>query len=349
MPNMDNLKQDLNTLIDKLPTLPHAKWIQRALETIVKLSEQEIERLDWKILSATLFDMERAFTIFYPYRHTRKVTIFGSARISNTTPEYIMASEFAKLITKQGYMVMTGAGGGIMQAGNEGAGAEKSFGLNISLPYEQYANQIVENDPKLITFKYFFTRKLLMLKESDAIAVFPGGFGTQDEVMECLTLCQTGRYGPVPLILIDKSGGEYWQEWQHYIKHHLLDTGLISEEDLNLYTITDNLDVALEKINRFYLVYHSSRYVKNKLIIRLKSDLSDECIGQLNDQFKDIITQGKIEKTSALSEEIGDESFELPRLMLHFNQRHLGRLYQLIEMINSLSCPLPEEIHPEIK
>ncbi|HEY9703783.1 MAG TPA: LOG family protein, partial [Allocoleopsis sp.] len=209
---MDNLKQDLNRLIDKLPTLPKAKWIQRALEIIVKLSDQEIDRLDWKILSSTLFDMERAFTIFYPYRHTRKVTIFGSARISNATPEYIMASEFAQLITKQGYMIMTGAGGGIMQAGNEGAGAEKSFGLNISLPYEQYANPIVANDPKLIDFKYFFSRKLFMLKESDAIAVFPGGFGTQDEVMECLTLCQTGRYGPVPIILIDKPGGEYWQK-----------------------------------------------------------------------------------------------------------------------------------------
>jgi uncharacterized protein (TIGR00730 family) len=344
-----SIQTDLTTLIEQLPSLEHQKWIERALSVIRRLSEQEIERLDWKILTASMEDMERAFQIFYPYRHVRKVTIFGSARIAESTAEYKLAVEFARYLAEEGFMVMTGAGGGIMQAGNEGAGAENSFGLNIRLPFEQGSNPFIEGNPKLIDFKYFFTRKLFFLRESDAIALFPGGFGTQDEAFECLTLCQTGRSGPVPLVLIDRAGGSYWHEWDAYIRNNLIERGLVSPEDSSLYTITDNLEVAYEAINSFYRIYHSSRYVGEQLVIRLKTQISDADVEELNEKFSDIVVKGKIEKSQVLPQEIADETAELPRLILYFNRRDSGRLYQLLAIINQMGASSPAAIHPEIK
>ncbi len=346
---IESIQTDLTTLIEHLPTLQHRKWVERALSVIRRLSEEEIERLDWKILTASMEDMERAFQVFYPYRHVRKVTIFGSARIAPNTPEYKLAAEFARYLASQGFMVMTGAGGGIMQAGNEGAGAENSFGLNIQLPFEQGSNPFIEGDPKLIDFKYFFTRKLFFLRESDAIALFPGGFGTQDEAFECLTLCQTGRSGPVPLVLIDRAGGTYWHEWDAYIRNNLIKRSLVSPEDSSLYTITDNLEVAYEAINRFYRIYHSSRYVGDQFVIRLKSQISDTNVEELNTKFSDILVKGKIEKSQALPQEMLDETTELPRLVLYFNRRDSGRLYQLLAIINQMGADSPAATHPEIK
>jgi hypothetical protein len=346
---LQSLQTDLAALIDQMPTLEHRKWIQRALAALVRLAGEEIERLDWKILTASVEDMERAFQVFYRYRHVRKVTIFGSARLGSDTPEYKLASEFARYLTQQGFMVITGAGGGIMEAGNEGAGAEKSFGLNIQLPFEQGANPFIDGDPKLINFKYFFTRKLFFLRESDAIALFPGGFGTQDEAFECLTLCQTGRSGPIPLVLIDRAGGTYWKEWDSYIRKHLIQRGLVSPDDTSLYTITNNVEVAYEAINNFYRVYHSSRYVGEQLIIRLKSELSDADVEQLNENFSDILVKGRIEKSRALPQETPDETAELPRLVLYFNRRDSGRLYKLIATISQMGASSPAATHPERK
>lgn len=348
--NVEALRSTLNDFLDQLPTLQHGALIAQALELIIRMSGDEIDRLDWKILNASLQDMERAFTVFYPYRHVRKIAIFGSARIKPDTEEYQLAKEFAQCVTQQGYMVITGAGGGIMEAGNEGAGADKSFGLNIQLPFEQGANKFIQGDPKLIPFKYFFTRKVFFLKESDALALFPGGFGTQDEAFECLTLTQTGKSAPVPLVLIDKPGGRYWHDWAEYIDKQLMKRGLISADDPSLYTITDDLDVAIAAISSFYQVYHSSRYVGGQLILRLKTELSDEAIAQLNDQFKDILVTGRIERTKPLAQEAQDETYQLPRLSMHFNQRDLGKLYQLIAAINMLGNPPPEVYaHPERK
>lgn len=346
---LESLKADIAELIDRLPNLKHQKLIQQALTTIVRLSESEIERLDWKILSASLADMEQGLQLFHTYRHVRKVTIFGSARTSPESAEYRMAVDFARCVTNLGFMVMTGGGGGIMQAGNEGAGRENSFGLNIRLPFEQEANPFIVGDSKLINFKYFFTRKLFLLRESDAIALFPGGFGTQDEAFECMTLSQTGKFGPVPLVLIDRPGGEYWKAWSDYIHTHLVQKGLISPEDPSLYTVTDNLDVACDAITRFYQVYHSCRYVGDLLVIRLKTDLSDADVEQLNTNFSDILVKGRIEKSQALLQEAQDETAELPRLVLCFNQRDLGRLYQMIAKINELGTPSPVAAHPERK
>jgi uncharacterized protein (TIGR00730 family) len=347
---LDSLQADIAELIGRLPSLKNRQFIQQALSSILHLADTELERIDWKILSSSLADMERGFELFHTYRHVRKVTIFGSARLASETPEYKMATDFARNVAQLGFMIMTGGGGGIMQAGNEGAGRENSFGLNIELPFEQSANPVIEGDAKLINFKYFFTRKLFLLKESDAVAAFAGGFGTQDEAFECMTLSQTGKFGPVPLVLIDHPGGEYWRSWSEYIDKHLLQTGLVSPDDPNLYTITDNLEVACNAITSFYQVYHSSRYVAGKLVIRLKIDISDAELDQLNVNFSGILVKGKIERTQALPQEGQDETSTLPRLILNFNQRDLGKLYEMIATINRMGKPSAEDIaHPELK
>lgn len=347
--SLDRLQAQINELIDELPNLKFRKWIERSLSTLVRLTVEDIERLDWKILSAALLDMEAAFQAFHPHRHTRKITIFGSARIQPDTPEYQIAEAFGRAVVQQGFLVMTGAGGGIMEAGNKGATKAHSFGLNIQLPFEQEANPYI--DPgNLVEFKYFFTRKLFFLKESDAIALFPGGFGTQDEAFECVTLGQTGRFGPCPVVLIDCPGGDYWKDWDAYIRKHLLHRGLISPHDCSIYTITDNVEVACETIRSFYRVYHSSRYVGDRFVIRLKTELCDEAVAQLNEEFSDILVQGIIEKSHGLPEETGDETFELPRLVFFFNRRDAGRMYELIRQINTLGdSDSVESSHPERK
>lgn len=348
MDDLADLKNDLLATIDRLPSMTHGKWIQRALETILRLSETEIDRLDWKILSASIGDMERAFQVFHPYRHVRKVAVFGSARTNDTAPEYQLAYDFAQAITQQGFMTITGAGGGIMAAANAGAGAENSFGLNIQLPFEQGANKYISGDPKSIPFKYFFTRKLFFLRESDAVALFPGGFGTQDEALETLTLCQTGRYGPVPMVLIDRPGGTYWRDWDSYLRKNLAATGLIGVEDLNLYTITDDIQVAAEVIRTFYQVYHSSRYVGEQFVMRLKMAISDRDLELLNREFADLVTSGEIVQTTALADELEDAS-HLPRLVFKFDRRDFGKLYQMIGKINQMGGDPCPNTHPESK
>lgn len=347
--SQSSLVAEIDNLIQNLPTHQHGKLIERALGVLLRIADEEIDRLDWKILTTALEDLEKGFQVFYPHRHIRKVTIFGSARLSPQSSEYRLAVEFARYITQFGFMVLTGAGGGIMQAGNEGAGREHSFGLNIDLPFEQGTNPFIAGDDKLIQFKYFFTRKLFFLRESDAVALFPGGFGTQDEAFETLTLCQTGKYGPCPLVLIDEPGGDYWKSWNEYNYNNLLARGLISAEDSSLYTITDSLATACNVIREFYCVYHSSRYIEDLLVIRLNSQLTDEQVDQLNEDYADILVKGKIEKSGRLSEETNDETDNLPRLTLYFNQRNLGRLYQMINQINKFGTCLPIEPHPEWK
>lgn len=343
------LEAEVSQLIRDLPQMKHGEFIRQALLTLIRLAESETDRLDWKILNYSLQDMAQAFEMFYPYRHVRKITIFGSARLPSSSPEYQMALEFSRQVTKQGFMVMTGAGGGIMQAGNMGAGAGNSFGLNIQLPFEQGANPFIHGDQKLLFFKYFFTRKLFFLRESDALALFPGGFGTQDEAFESLTLIQTGKSGLVPLVMIDRPGGDYWKNWDFYVRQNLLDQGLISEDDPSLYVVTDSLDVAYKAIADFYRVYHSSRYVNGQYVMRLNCELSDAAVDQLNQEFSDILVKGKIEKAKAFPQEMGDETENLPRLVMHFNQRDYGRLHQFIMGLNRFSDARPETTHPEHK
>ena len=343
------LRANVLRVLDRLHNTEHGELIEEIFETLVRMAEQEAERLDWKILSHSLLDMEEGFKSFFPHRHIRKITIFGSARTPAHQPEYQMAAEFARRVVKQGFMVMTGAGPGIMQAGNEGAGRDHSFGLNIRLPFEQGANPVMAGDPKLVDFKYFFTRKLFFLKESDALALFPGGFGTQDEGFECLTLMQTGKAGPLPVVLIDRPGGDYWKSWDHYVRNRLLDQGLISRDDTSLYHLTDSIDDALESIESFYRVYHSSRYVGDQLVMRLKAPLAPGGIDRLNEEFADILKQGKIREVDAFDLERDDETADLPRLALHFNQRDFGRLHQMIRYLGNLGVSCEAVKHPETK
>lgn len=348
-PTLESLQTEISELLEQLPQMKHGALIHQALTTLVRMAEVEADRLDWKILNASLQDMERAFRVFYPYRHVRKIAIFGSARTAPSRPAYQMASEFSRAVAEQGFMVMTGGGPGIMQAANEGAKAEKSFGLNIQLPFEQGSNPVIEGDRKLINFKYFFTRKLFFLRESDAVAAFPGGFGTQDEAFECLTLMQTGKSGLVPVVLIDAPGGDYWKSWDTYLRDHFLTAGLISEADLHLYTITDRVDVACETIASFYRVFHSSRYVGEQLVLRLNLELSEADLDSLNQNFSDLLIKGKIVQSRALPQEVSDDTAELSRLIFQFNQRDLGRLYQMINAINQMGMGAPEAMHPEQK
>lgn len=233
-------------------------------------------------------------------------------------------------------MVITGAGPGIMRACNEGSGRDRSFGINIRLPFEQAANDIINDDPKLVNFKYFFTRKLMFVKEADAIALFPGGFGTHDEGFESLTLVQTGKSRPIPIVFIDAPGGTYWQTWQKYVERHLLDEGMISPADMRLFKVTDDLDEAVHEIEHFYRRYHSSRYVRDLLVIRLNEPLEAEVLQALNEEFADIVAEGRMRQTAALPEEAGDpELASKPRLVFHFARRAFGRLRMLIDALNA--------------
>ena len=344
-----HLQEKISEIVTQLPSMEHGSVIQQVLETLVRMIGREADRLDWKILSNTLQDMELGFQGFYPHRHTRKIAVFGSARTPAEHPDYQLAKAFAQRAAKQGFMIMTGAGPGIMEAGNDGAGVEHSFGLNIQLPFEQGSNSIMENDPKLLTFKYFFTRKLFFLRECDALAVFPGGFGTQDEAFESLTLVQTGKAEPMPIVLIDHPGGSYWQGWDTYVRDHLMANHLISPDDSSLYVITDNIDDAWHEITDYYRVFHSSRYVGDRLVLRLNSCLRTGALEELNQSFGDIVAAGKIEMAAAHPEEQGDETENLPRLAFQFNHRDFGRLQQLIRKINSLGEPCEATEHPEHK
>lgn len=358
-PAFKELSAQLQQLVDRLSSAGNGDLIYQVLNTLVQMTAGGMDRLDWKILRSSLQDLNEGFQVFSAYRHIRKISIFGSSRLAPESPEYQMAVQFAHRVTTQGYMVMTGAGGGIMEAANQGAGAENSFGLNIQLPFEQGANPYIEGDAKLINFKYFFTRKLFFLRETDAIALFPGGFGTQDEAFECLTLSQTGKSPPIPVVLVDRPGGSYWRDWDAYIAKHLTGNELISPEDHRLYTITDDLDVACQAISSFYRVYHSSRYVDDRLVLRLNQELTDAEVEQLNQDFADIVLTGKIQKTAALPEELRveqplpqqvmDQTADLPRLIFHFNQRDHGRLYQMIAAINQMGTTSLATSHPELK
>ncbi|AFY71169.1 hypothetical protein Pse7367_2916 [Thalassoporum mexicanum PCC 7367] len=331
------LCQQLYHLIDQLPEIENGGLIRQALSTLAQISSTDADRLDWKLIVGSLTDIQRAIAVFHPHRHRRKVSMFGSSRTKPGQLEYQQALKFAKKMTQLGFEVITGAGGGIMAAGNEGAGEQGSFGLNIDLPFEQDSNPYVQESSKLVEFKYFFTRKLFFVSEADAIALFPGGFGTQDELFECLTLTQTGKSTPKQIVLIDKPGGNYWQEWDEYMREHILDRQLISPEDRSLYTITDNIDRACELITNFYQVYHSSRWVGDLFVIRLNQEISDTHLASLNRSFKDIVRKGDISRCGALKAEKDEpEIANLPRLIFYFDRHSYGRLHELIEAINQV-------------
>src|SRR6516225_5310314 len=305
------------------------------VENALKLLADVRHSGDVRVIQTALRELRYAFKLFAPYAEVRKVTIFGSSRTLPSRLEYQQALEFGRKIAAAGFMVITGAGGGIMQAGHEGAGPEKSFGANIRLPWEQTANPVIREDKKLVTFKYFFTRKLIFIRHSDAIALFPGGFGTMDEGYEALTLMQTGKSQLMPLVLIDRPGGTYWKTWDKNVREHLLRDQLISPDDLHLYQITDDPDQAVRIITRFYRNFHSSRFVKDLFVIRLKHPPSDSAIAAMNEDFADLIVGDKFHQMDATPEEAADhDNVDLHRISFGFNRRDYGRLRQLIDVLN---------------
>jgi len=306
------------------------------VENALKLLKDVQDSGDVRVIQTALRELRFAFKLFAPYAGMRKVTIFGSARTAPTRPEYQQAVDFGRKIVQAGFMVITGAGPGIMQAGHEGAGPENSFGANIRLPWEQSANPIIREDKKLVTFKYFFTRKLIFIRHSDALALFPGGFGTMDEGYEALTLMQTGKSQLMPLLLIDRPGGTYWKTWDKHVREHLLRDELISPEDLCLYQITDDTDEAVKIITRFYRNFHSTRFVKDLFVIRLKHAPSDSALEAMNEDFADINTGAPVKRIEPTPEEVEDnEHVELPRIAFNFNRKDYGRLRQMIDVLNS--------------
>ncbi len=309
--------------------------LREILTTAVKLGMESDDAGDLKLVNNALKELRYAFKIFSPYRHVKKAIIFGSARSKKTSAEYAMAEEFARKLTGQGYMIVTGGGPGVMEAGNKGAAAGKEFALNIRLPFEQKANPYISEKDKIINFKYFFTRKLVFVKETDATALFPGGFGTHDEGLEMLTLVQTGKSKPRPIVLMEPQGSTYWDAWSRYVVDHLLANGFIKEDDLKLFRVVRNVDEAIRFIEGFYKVYHSIRYVAGLTVIRLNSEISDKTLKRLNEEFKDIVTGGRIERSPATEKEIqGDEYVSLPRIVMRFNMRAYGRLCEMIHVMN---------------
>jgi uncharacterized protein (TIGR00730 family) len=320
-------------------TVSTEQLVQQIKETADKLIRDQANRGDVKLLNTALKELRYAFKIFAPFRHRRKVTVFGSARLPASDPAYAQAVEFGRRIAEAGFMVITGAASGIMEAGHVGAGRENSIGVNIMLPFEQDANAVIAGDNKLMHLKYFFTRKLLFVKESDAIALFPGGFGTLDEGFEVLTLVQTGKSHLFPIVMVDEPGGSYWKRWDALIREVLLTRKLISPDDLSLYKVTDSVDAAVAEVLDFYRVFHSMRYVGRDLVFRLQHALSDAMLARIRGEFKDILSSGTFEPTPAAPEEANDPHVSaLPRLRFHFDRRSLGRLRVLINTINGDSA-----------
>jgi uncharacterized protein (TIGR00730 family) len=318
-----------------IPGVKDPALLVELMTTGARIGRMNIAPGEFKLFNRALKEMRHAEEVFKPWRNIRKVAVFGSARTSPDEAEYKAAVEFTRRMREAGFMTITGAGPGIMAAGNEGAGRADSFGLNILLPFETAANEFIAGDEKLVSFNYFFTRKLSFVKESDALVGFPGGFGTMDEVFESLTLIQTGKSAIYPIILIDAKGGSYWEFWAQFIREHLLRLGLIAESDLALYKVTDDIDEAVAEIVRFYQVFHSYRYVGDKLVMRLLKPLAAGEPERLQGEFADLLKSGKFTQRDALEEENDEpEMARLPRLVFRHQRRDYGRLRQLIDAIN---------------
>jgi uncharacterized protein (TIGR00730 family) len=331
---LDALRRVLTDDSKDLRSLLYKDIIINAL----KCQQDELDILDLKVINRAVAEFRHAACVFRPYRNRRKVSIFGSARVTKEQPYYELAIKFGHMAVKKGFMVITGAAGGIMTAGIEGAGPHNSFGVNILLPAEQSVSEVIRDDPKVIKFKYFFTRKIFFVMEADAVALFPGGFGTHDEGFEVLTLLQTGKAPPMPVALMELPGEHYWESWDRFIKQQLLSRHFVSPEDLSFYRIMSSPQEAMDWISSYYSTYNSLRLSRDRLIIRLEKDLADDHIQQLNDQFQDLLKRGKITRTTALPEESDEpDLLSKPRLTFSYNRKSAGRLNQMIWEINKLA------------
>jgi len=328
----------IDRLIVQAGGVRRPEYVREMIIAALLAGQENDESADLKLMNTTLKEMRFTSKVFGPYRSVKKVTVFGSARTSPDDPIYAMAKDFGRKLAASGFMVITGGGAGIMQAVNEGAGPEHSFGVNIRLPFEQKANPVLEGNPRLITYKYFFNRKVAFLKEADAVALFPGGFGTLDEAMETLTLVQTGKRNPLPLVLVDDPSCSYWERLIDLFEGTLRPKGYIGDTDFSLFERVCTVDEAIGAIARFYRRYHSLRYVNGRLVLRMSSPLPDERISELTARFQDILVPGgRITASVALPEESEETDIvSLPRLVVDFNRKEFGMLRKLIDAINEI-------------
>ena len=307
------------------------------LRSAAGLAGDAADRLDLKITASALREMRAAFQMFMPLEGTPKVTVFGSARTRSDDPLYDQARRLAAHLAGEGWMVITGAGPGIMAAAAEGAGREQSIGISIQLPFEEAPSDIIAGDDKVVAMKYFFTRKLMLLKESSAFVCLPGGFGTQDETFELFTLLQTGKASPAPVVLLDVPHGSYWERWSEYIDAELVSAGLVSAHDHELFLVTDDVDEAVAEIQRFWRSYHSLRWVGSRLVLRVRHPPTDDELAELNERFGDLLLEGTIERSDPLPAEVSDrDHLDLPRLVMRYDARKAGRLRALIDALNDL-------------
>ncbi|MGH9029409.1 MAG: LOG family protein [Acidimicrobiales bacterium] len=330
-------EQLIDDLLDSLGITSRRDLYRAILGTVVHLADEQTDSLDLKLTSAALAEMAEAFRVFRPYRDARKATFFGSARTLREDPLYVQARLLAERMAQDGWMVVTGAGPGIMAAGMEGAGKARSLGVNIRLPFEQGANAFIAQDPKLVEMRYFFTRKLMLIKESDGYAVLPGGFGTLDEAFELLTLLQTGKAEPAPLVLLDIPNGTYWRGWTRFLEEEVASRGLVERDDISLYKVTSDIEEAAGELMGFYRNYHSLRWVGDLLVLRLQHPPTRSQLAELNDRFPDIVASGTIRPTKPLApERSSQDRLDLERLAFRFDRFHYGRLRQLIDALNAL-------------
>lgn len=337
-PRDGSVLEDVRALVDSVggdPSSYSGRLVVELLQTCLKLLPDGHDTGQLKLMNSAMKEMRYAYRVFNHYRGVRKISIFGSARTPEEHPDYTAARDFSRAMAHAGWMCITGAGDGIMKAGHEGPQRERSFGLSIRLPFETTANEVIEGDPKLINFRYFFTRKLMFLSHADSVAVFPGGFGTQDELFESLVLVQTGKSNIVPIVLLEGAGGDYWHHWINYVEKSLLGKGWISAEDPGIFYRATSPTDAVEHVLRFYRLYHSSRYVREDLVLRLARALTEEELAVLNDEFAVLVKSGSIRNSGPLDEET--EHLELPRVVFTHTRHRFGMVRALIDRINGFA------------
>jgi uncharacterized protein (TIGR00730 family) len=334
------LDDDVAALVERVSDPADADLIFELVTSALRLASDGADRGDLKIANAALKEMRHSFHVFAPYRAARKVAIFGSARTQPDSPLYVQARDLAAALAALDWMVVTGAGPGIMEAGIEGAGTDNAFGVGILLPFETTTSQFLADDPKLINFRYFFTRKLEFIKESDAFVLLPGGYGTLDEAFELLTLLQTGKAQPAPVIMLDVPGGTYWQHWGTFVERELERPGYVSLEDDRLFCVTDSIETAVDEIVGFYSNYHSQRFVKGRLVLRMRHAPAPDELASLNREFADIVARGEIDVIGPTPEEVADDDHvDLERIAFRFDRHGWARLRMLVDRLNGRAAP----------
>jgi len=322
-------------LRDSSESASKSRMIQRLLTATADLIESDASSLDFKIATTTLEEMTRAFDMFAPYREKPKVSIFGSARTTADNPIYGLTARTAKALADSGFMVVTGAGPGIMEAGMLGAGRENSIGVSIRLPFESGANSVIAGDEKYVSMRYFFTRKLMLVKESQAFLCMPGGFGTLDETFELLTLAQTAKSVPVPIVFLEVPGDPFWTPLMDTMEPLLRRHGLISDNDHTLYRIANSIDDAVQEIVGFYANYHSIRFVNDVMYIRMQRPIPVRDFEVIAREHAALATDGFIEQTTATSiEKKESDHVDLARMSMRYAGKGFAALRPLIDAIN---------------